>query len=327
MRVWPGQPFPLGPWWDGEGTNFSLFSEHAEQVELCLFDAADRETRYELTERTAFNWHGYLPGVGPGQRYGYRVHGPWAPEQGHRFNPEEAADRPLREGDRGPDPLGAREHAAVRPGEEDADLERDDEDDAEAIPKGIVIDAALRLGGRPAAADALARDRHLRGAREGLHEAARERPRGPARHLRRPRLGGGARTYLTSLGVTAVELLPDPPHRRRAGARRQGADELLGLQLDRLPRAARGLRGDRLDRRPGARVQGHGQGAAPRRDRGDPRRRLQPHRRGQPPRADAVVQGDRQPLLLPLVPGDPRTTWTTRARATRSTPCTRACCG
>ena len=84
---WPGKPFPLGPKWDGEGTNFSLFSEHAEKVELCLFDEHDRETRYEFTERTAFHWHGYLAGVGPGQRYGYRVHGRWAPEQGHRFNP------------------------------------------------------------------------------------------------------------------------------------------------------------------------------------------------------------------------------------------------
>ena len=88
MRVWPGKPFPLGPRWDGEGTNFSLFSEHAEKVELCLFDENDRETRYELTERTAYNWHGYLPGIGPGQRYGYRVHGRWSPEQGHRFNPD-----------------------------------------------------------------------------------------------------------------------------------------------------------------------------------------------------------------------------------------------
>ena len=62
MRLWPGHPFPLGPWWDGEGTNFSLFSENAAKVELCLFDEQDRETRYELTERTAFNWHGYLSG-------------------------------------------------------------------------------------------------------------------------------------------------------------------------------------------------------------------------------------------------------------------------
>jgi isoamylase len=68
--VWPGRPYPLGAEWDGEGTNFSLFSEHAQRVELCLFDDADAETRVDITERTAFNWHCYLPGVGPGQRYG-----------------------------------------------------------------------------------------------------------------------------------------------------------------------------------------------------------------------------------------------------------------
>ena len=88
MEAWPGSPFPLGATWDGEGTNFSLFSENAERVELCLFDGeGGRENRVELTERTAFNWHCYLPGVGPGQRYGYRVYGPYDPETGRRFNP------------------------------------------------------------------------------------------------------------------------------------------------------------------------------------------------------------------------------------------------
>ena len=81
-EVWPGRAFPLGPTWDGEGTNFSLFSEHAESVELCLFDDADTEERIEVTQRTAFNWHCYLPGVGPGTRYGYRVHRPGAPNDG-----------------------------------------------------------------------------------------------------------------------------------------------------------------------------------------------------------------------------------------------------
>ena len=66
MEVWPGSPFPLGPTWDGEGTNFSIFSEHAERVVLCLFDDDDDETCVELTERTSFNWHCYLPGVHPG---------------------------------------------------------------------------------------------------------------------------------------------------------------------------------------------------------------------------------------------------------------------
>src|SRR3712207_7251912 len=82
-EVWPGRAFPLGPTWDGDGTNFSLFSEHAERVELCLFDEDDEETRIPLTERIAFNWHGYLPGVGPGQRYGYRVYGPYDRSEEH----------------------------------------------------------------------------------------------------------------------------------------------------------------------------------------------------------------------------------------------------
>ena len=85
--VWPGQPFPLGPEWDGDGTNFSLFSENAERVELCLFHDDGSEERIEVGERTAFCWHCYLPGVGPGQHYGYRVHGPYDPASGRRFNP------------------------------------------------------------------------------------------------------------------------------------------------------------------------------------------------------------------------------------------------
>jgi len=83
-EIWPGDPFPMGATWDGGGTNFSIFSENATKVELCLFDEDDNETRVEMSERTAFNWHVYLPGVGPGQRYGYRVHGPYDPAEGHR---------------------------------------------------------------------------------------------------------------------------------------------------------------------------------------------------------------------------------------------------
>ena len=112
---WPGTPFPLGADWNGTGTNFALFSEHAEGVELCLFDEEDNETRIQMTSRRAMNWHCYLPGVGPGQRYGYRVQGPYAPLEGHRFNPQQAADRPVRQGDRRRGRLGARrQRAAVR---------------------------------------------------------------------------------------------------------------------------------------------------------------------------------------------------------------------
>jgi isoamylase len=87
VRPWPGTPYPLGATYDGTGTNFALFSEVAERVELCLFDDEGTETTIPLKERDAFVWHGYLPNVGPGQRYGYRVHGPYEPAAGHRCNP------------------------------------------------------------------------------------------------------------------------------------------------------------------------------------------------------------------------------------------------
>ena len=87
QRTWPGGPYPLGATYDGSGTNFALFSEVATRVELCLYDDAGAESRVDLPERDAFVWHGYLPNIGPGQRYGYRVHGPYEPASGHRCNP------------------------------------------------------------------------------------------------------------------------------------------------------------------------------------------------------------------------------------------------
>src|ERR1700759_2625555 len=94
MHSWPGTPYPLGATWDGWGTNFALFSEVADEVELCLFagdgtagDTPHTETRVRMTEVDGFVWHAYLPGVGPGQRYGFRVHGPYDPSRGLRCNP------------------------------------------------------------------------------------------------------------------------------------------------------------------------------------------------------------------------------------------------
>src|SRR6201989_592700 len=86
MEIWPGAAYPLGASFDGSGTNFALFSEVAEKVELCLFDEERNETRVELTEVDGFVWHGYLPQMQPGQLYGYRVHGPWDPANGLRCN-------------------------------------------------------------------------------------------------------------------------------------------------------------------------------------------------------------------------------------------------
>ncbi len=143
--MWPGQPFPLGATWDGGGTNFALFSEHATGVELCLFDDEDNETRVPMTQRTAFNWHCYLPDVGPGTRYGFRVDGAYAPNEGHRFNPCKLLIDPYAKSIDGA--VDWAHDANVLPyvptGEEDADLEPDDEDDAAAMPKSVVIDDAF----------------------------------------------------------------------------------------------------------------------------------------------------------------------------------------
>src|SRR6185437_8406735 len=134
--AWPGKPFPLGSHWDGGGTNFSLFSENAERVELCLFDDHGNETRVEVGERTLFNWHCYLPGVGPGQRYAYRVHGPYEPEQGHRFNPAKLLIDPYARALDGVVDWSAPVFGYQLGGD---GLTRDDQDDAAGVPKGIVL--------------------------------------------------------------------------------------------------------------------------------------------------------------------------------------------
>jgi isoamylase len=205
-RVWPGQPFPLGPRWDGQGTNFSLFSEHADRVELCLFDDG-AETRYELTERTALNWHGYMPGIGPGQRYGYRVHGPWAPEQGHRFNPNKLLIDPYAKAIEGDVQWDLGRVLPYVPEESDADLYLDDEDDAVAVPKGVVVDDRFDWEGddllRIPWNESVIYEVHVKGFTKQL-EGVREDLRGTYAGLASEAAVG----YLQELGVTAVELLP-----------------------------------------------------------------------------------------------------------------------
>ena len=292
--MWPGRPFPLGATWEGEGTNFSLFSEHAERVELCLFAPDGAEIRHVLPRRTAFNWHGFLPGVGPGERYGYRVYGPYAPERGPPLQPGKAADRPVCQGDRGRDRLGRRPRAPLRTrfgwARRRGRLGRNPE-----VGRGRPV---VRLGRRRPPAHSLARDRDLRGARQRDHRTPPRRARGPARHLRRARLGRGDRVPEAPRGDRG-RAPADPSHRRRGVPAREGALQLLGLLVDRLLRTALRLRGDRSARPAGGGVQGDGEGATSGGDRGDPRRRLQPHGRGRSPRADPRVPRDRQPGVLP----------------------------
>jgi len=208
IEVWPGRPFPLGASPDGQGTNFSLFSEHAERVELCLFDADDVETRIQVTERTAHNWHCYLPGVGPGQRYGYRVHGAYEPEEGHRFNPVKLLLDPYAKAIDGGVNWEAASILPYIPDEtETADLEPDDEDDAEAIPKCLVVDPEFDWeGDRPLHTpwtQTVIYETHVRGFTMG-HPDVSEQLRGTYAGL----ASEAAIAHLSQLGVTAVELLP-----------------------------------------------------------------------------------------------------------------------
>ena len=133
--MWPGRPFPLGPTWDGHGTNFSLFSENADGVELCLFDDEGREERVDVAQRTSHNWHVYLPGVGPGQRYGYRVAGPWKPTAGHRFNPHKLLLDPYAKATTGDIDWNQSLYGYTF-GDEDS---RNDDDSGPHMTKGVVI--------------------------------------------------------------------------------------------------------------------------------------------------------------------------------------------
>ena len=206
MEVWPGSRSELGATWDGEGTNFAVFSEHAEAIDLCLFDASGHETRIPLPEVTAFVWHGYVPGVGPGQRYGFRAYGPYDPANGHRFNPNKLLIDPYAravEGDVswGPDVY------AYEMGSPDADLVVSDTDDAGSIPKSVVVDASFDWGNdRPPRTpwhETVIYETHVKGF-TATHPGVPIEMRGTYAGLAHP----AAIEHLQLLDVTAVELMP-----------------------------------------------------------------------------------------------------------------------
>jgi len=201
-----GSAGPQGAFCDAGGTNFVLFSAHAEKVELCLFDAQERETRLALPSRSENLWHGYVPGIRPGQRYGYRVYGPYAPKLGHRFNPHKllidpyarALDRSLMLEDT---------HFAYRRAD-GSDLGFDDRDNAAEMPKAIVMGALARAEARLDRPwrDTIIYELHVRG--------MTMRHAGVAASLRGTLAGLAAPSvveHLHDLGVTAVELMPINP--------------------------------------------------------------------------------------------------------------------
>ena len=200
-------PHPLGATWDGVGVNFALFSANATKVELCLFDqeGTTELERIELPEYTDEIWHGYLPDARPGTVYGYRVHGPWAPEQGHRFNPHKLLLDPYAKGHVGQLRWGPEVFAYVM--ESGDDLTYDERDSAANMPKCVVIDPAFTWlrDRRPNVPweRTIYYEMHVRGFTK-LHEGVSPDLRGTFSGL----AAKPAIDYLTGLGVTSVELLP-----------------------------------------------------------------------------------------------------------------------
>src|SRR5450759_936594 len=206
--VWPGQPYPLRATLDGEGVNFALYSEHAEKVELCLFDSSGkRETlRVQIREQTDMVWHGYLPEIRPGQLYGYRVYGPYAPEQGHRFNHHKLLLDPYGKQVQGTI-RWSDAHFGYRVGHKQEDLSFDRRDDAVGMPKNRVIDSAFTWESdappKTPWHDTLIYELHVKG-------FTMCHPDVPA-HLRGTYQGLATAPvieHLTRLGVTAIELMP-----------------------------------------------------------------------------------------------------------------------
>jgi glycogen debranching enzyme GlgX len=203
IEIWPGDPYPLGATYDGAGTNFALYSEVAEKVELCLFDDRGTERRVPFTEVEGFVWHGYLPGIGPGQRYGYRVHGPYDPAQGLRCNPAKLLLDPYAKAVEGAVIWGQAVYG-YRFGEPDS---RDDTDSAPNTLRSVVINPFFGWGhDRPPATpyhNTVIYEAHARGLTIG-HPKIPERVRGTYAALAHPEIID----HLTGLGITALELMP-----------------------------------------------------------------------------------------------------------------------
>jgi hypothetical protein len=277
----PGAPFPFGASITQRGTNFALFSDNADEVELCLFDNhGDRETeRLSVTECTDGVWHCHLRGIGRGQVYGWRVHGPWAPEQGYRFNPAKLLLDPYARqlvGDlRWNDAL----HAYPVGAGEDADLIRDERDSAQFMPKArVVAELLLTATAKPRNhwPKTIIYEGHLRGLTM-RHPLVPEDVRGTFAAL------GSAPMieHLLKLGITTLELLPVQAFLQDRHLVERGLSQLLGLQHAILLRAGAPLS---WGRRPGRDRRCAVERLAASRHRGDPRCRLQPHLRGQPSR-------------------------------------------
>ena len=229
MRVWPGDPYPLGATWTGAGVNFAVFSAHATKVELCLFDGPDAQKeslRIPLAEQTDMVWHGFLPDARPNQLYGYRVHGPYEPQNGHRFNPNKvvmdpyakSVARTIRWAD---------EMFGYHLGDAQEDLTMDDRDNAPFAPLAAVVDPAFTWGDdRPPRTpwhNTVIYEMHVRGF-SMRHPLVPEPLRGTYEALTTEH----ALNHLKRLGVTAVELMPVHHHARDRHLEEKGLTNYWG---------------------------------------------------------------------------------------------------
>ena len=243
-RPWPGRPFPLGAHWDGEGTNVALFSQGAHGVEVCLFDESGAESRVALEESTYHVWHGFLPQVGPGQRYGFRVHGPFEPARGQRFNPNKLLVDPYAraiEGD-------FRLDASVFEAELDV---MNPVDSASHVPKSVVVHDAFPWGEdhhRPhhAWSDTVIYELHVKGFTQ-QHPDIPAPLRGTYAGLAHP----AAINHLQRLGITAVELMPvhhfvSEPHLLRRGLTNYWGYNSLGYFAPHAAYASSGSGGEQV---------------------------------------------------------------------------------
>lgn len=203
FQIWPGKAYPLGPAYDGYGTNFALFSEVADRVDLCLFDADGTETRVAMPEVDGFVWHVFLPGVEPGQRYGYRVHGPYDPANGHRCNPNKLLLDPYS---KAIDGVFNWDQSLFSYTFGDPDS-RNDEDSAPSMPRSVVINPFFDWGvDRPPKceyADSVIYEAHVRGLTK-THPDIPEQIRGTYSAIAHPVII----EHLQTLGATAIELMP-----------------------------------------------------------------------------------------------------------------------
>jgi isoamylase len=241
-RPWPGQPFPLGAHWDGEGTNVALFSQGAQAVDVCLFDGGGRETRIPLEESTYHVWHGYLPRVGPGQRYGFRVHGPYDPHSGQRFNAGKLLVDPYARAIDGDFRLSDAVFEKPR--------SQQQRDSAPYVPKSVVVHDAFPWGEdhlpRRAWSDTVIYELHVKGFTV-RHPDIPPALRGTYAGLAHPVAIG----HLQHLGVTAVELMPvhhfvSEPHLLRRGLTNYWGYNSLGYFAPHAAYSASGGRGEQV---------------------------------------------------------------------------------